>query len=59
MFSGVFSRENLHRIKDGACLINLDDKKVKYHNEFHFLLTDIWPCISILLELNIFRKSIK
>ena len=28
-FSGVFSRNNLPRIKDGAYVINLDDKKNK------------------------------
>ena len=28
-FNGVFSRNNLPRIKDGAYVINLDDKKGK------------------------------
>ena len=28
-FNGVFSRSNLHRIKYGAYVINLDDKKSK------------------------------
>ena len=28
-FNGVFSRNNLPRIKDGAHVINLDDKKSK------------------------------
>ena len=28
-FHGVFSRNNLHRIKDGAYVMNLDDKKRK------------------------------
>ena len=28
-FNGVFSRNNLHRIKYGAYVINLDDKKSK------------------------------
>ena len=30
-FNGVFSRNNLPRIKDGAYVINLVDKKVKEH----------------------------
>ena len=28
-FNGVFSRNNLSRIKDGVYVINLDDKKIK------------------------------
>ena len=28
-FTGVFSRDNLPRIKDGAFIINLDDKQIK------------------------------
>ena len=28
-FNGVFSRNNLHRIKDGAYVINLNDKQSK------------------------------
>ena len=30
---------NLSRIKYGACVINLDDEKVKEHIGFHYLLT--------------------
>ena len=33
-----FSRNGLPRIKDGANVINLDDKKVKKHIGFHYLL---------------------
>ena len=40
-FYGVFSKSNLHRIKDGAYVINLDDKKVKKHIGFHYLLIKI------------------
>ena len=39
--NGIFSRNNLPRIKDGAYVINLDDKKVKEHIRFHYLLTGI------------------
>ena len=38
-FNGVFSRDNLFKIKNGAHAVNLDDKKVKEHIEFHNLLT--------------------
>ena len=37
-FNGVFSRDNLFKIKNGAHAVNLDDKKVKEHIEFHNLL---------------------
>ena len=40
-FNGVYSRDNLPRIKDGAYVINLNDKKVKEHIGFHLLLTEI------------------
>ena len=42
-FNGVFSRNNLLRIKHGAYVINLNDKKktVKEHIGFHYLLTEI------------------
>ena len=38
---------------------NLDHKQSKLHIWFYYLLTDIWLCTLILLELNIFDKSIK
>ena len=38
-FNGVFSRNNLPRIKDGVYVINLNDKIVKEHIGFHYLLT--------------------
>ena len=40
-FNGVFSRNNLPRIKDRAYVINLNDKKVKVHIRFHYLLTEM------------------
>ena len=40
-FNNVFSRNNLPGIKDGAYVINLNDKKVKEHIGFHYLLTEI------------------
>ena len=38
-FYGAFSRNNLSRIRDGARLINLENKKIKEHIGFHYLLT--------------------
>ena len=40
-FNGVFSRNNLLRKEDRVYVINLDDKKVKKHAGFHYLLTEI------------------
>ena len=37
----MLSRNNLPWIKDGANVINLDDKKVKKHVRFYYLLTEI------------------
>ena len=34
-FNGIFSRNNLSRIKDAAYVLNPDDKKRKEHIEFH------------------------
>ena len=56
-FNGVFSRNDLPRIKDGSSVINLDDKKVKEHTGFHYLLTEIQLYTLILLELNILLKK--
>ena len=38
-FSSALSRNNLSRIRDGARLINLENKKIKEHVGFHYLLT--------------------
>ena len=40
-FNCVFSRNNLPKIKDGAYVTNLDDKDVKEHIGFHYILTKI------------------
>ena len=54
-FKSVSSRNNLPRIKDGALVINLDDKKkVKQHSGFHYLLVEIQLYTLIVMELNIF-----
>ena len=37
-------------------MINLDDKQVKKHIGFHYLLTQIQLCTLILLELSMFLK---
>ena len=43
-FNGVFSRNNLLKIRDGEYVINLNDKKVKEHIEFHYLLEETQLC---------------
>ena len=40
-FNGEFSRNNLHRIKDGAYVVNLDDKNSKGKLGFYYLSTKI------------------
>ena len=56
-FNGIFPRKNLPKIKDGAYVINLNDKKVKKHIGPHYLMTEIQLYTLILLELNIFLKK--
>ena len=58
-FNGVFSRNNLLRVKDGANIINFDDKKknIKGAHLVSLLLTEIKLYAFILLELNIFVKK--
>ena len=51
-FNGVFSGNNLLRVKDGAYVVNLDDKNSKGN-----LLIEIQLFTLILLELNIFLKK--
>ena len=55
-FNGVFSRNNLPRIKDSGYVKNLDDKNSKGFG-FHYLLTETQLRTLILLELNIFLKK--
>ena len=52
-----FSRNNLPTTKDGAYVINFNDKKVKEHIAFYYLLTEIQLHTFILSELNIFLKK--
>ena len=47
-FSGVYSRDNLPKIKDEAYVINLDNKNGEELIGVHYLLTEIQPCILIL-----------
>ena len=56
-FNSNFSRNSLSRLKDEAYMINLDDKKVKEHIGFHYLLREIHLYRSILWQLNIFPKK--
>ena len=42
-FNGVYSRDDLHKIKDGMYVINLNNKQ-KQHIKFHYLLTQIKLC---------------
>ena len=44
------------RIKDEEYVTNIDDKKVKEHIGFHYLLSKIQLYTLILLEFNIFLK---
>ena len=53
-FNGVSLRNNLPRIRDGGYVINLNDKKVKEHIEFHYLLIEKQLYTLILLKLSIF-----
>ena len=57
-FNGVFSRNNLPWIKDGANVIDLEDRKCKAKNiEFHYFLIKIQLYTLILLGLSIFFKK--
>ena len=57
MFNGVFSRDNLPKWKYGAYVKNPDDKKVKEHIGFLYLLTETQLCTFILLGFHIFHKK--
>ena len=52
-----FSRNSLPKINNGAHAINLSDKKVKEHIEFHYLLKKMGLFALILLVLNILHKK--
>ena len=55
-FNGIFSRDNLPRIKDGAFVIILNDKQSKGTHWVSALIHRIRLCTLILLELNISLK---
>ena len=62
-FKGVYSRTNLPKTKDGACVVNIDEHKsvgtdwiVMYViTKEHFTM----QYISIALDLNIFQNKLK
>ena len=62
-FQGVYSRTNLPKTKDGACVVNIDEHKsvgtdwiVMYViTKEHFTM----QYISIALDLNIFQNKLK
>ena len=56
-FNGIFSRNNLPRIKKRIYFINIDNEKVKEHIEFHYLLIEIQLHTLIILELTIFLRK--
>ena len=56
-FNGVFSRNNLSRIRDRAYVINLRDEKVKEYIGFLYLLTEIQVYNLMFLELDTFLKK--
>ena len=57
-FNGVFSIDNLSGIKDGANVINHDDKQIRGTHWISLLtLTETSLCTLTLLELNILHKK--
>ena len=52
-----FQKNNLPRIKNGAYVVNVNDKKVKEYTGFHYLLTETQLNNLIHLELNKFLKK--
>ena len=56
-FNVASSRNNLNRIKDGAYVTNLDDRKAKHHIGFHYFITEIHLYTLTLLSLNILLKK--
>ena len=56
-FNGVYSRNNLPKIKDGAYVINLDQfKSIGTHWIALYVMVIMQP-ILIALELKIFQKN--
>ena len=55
-FNGVYSRDNLPKIKDGAYVINLDEfKSIGTHYYYYFLLLFIY---SLLTIVKIYNKNL-
>ena len=52
-----FSRNSLPNINNGAHAKNLNDKKVKEHIEFYYLLKKMGLFALVFLVLNIFHKK--
>ena len=56
-FNGVYSRNNLSKIKDGAYKINLDQfESVRTH---WVALYVTYKCTLIVFDLNIFQKKLE
>ena len=59
-FNGVYSRNNLpKKIKDGACVINLDEYAGVGTHWVVYFVKEMKLFISIHLVLNIFLKKLK
>ena len=58
-FNGVYSRNNLSKIKDGAFIINLDDYESIGTHWILCMLIIIMKHTLIVLELNIFQKKLE
>ena len=56
-FISVFSGDNLPRMKDGAYVMNLDDRKIKGTHWASLFLTETKLRTLIRLEFNIFLKN--
>ena len=54
-FNGVYSRDNLPKLKDGVCVLKTN--KVKEHIGSYCLLTEIQLSALILLESDILFKT--
>ena len=55
-FNSVFSRNSLARIKDGAYVINIDDKNSKRKHWVSLLINKNIAIYSDSLELNLYQK---
>ena len=55
-FNSVFSRNSLARIKDGAYVINIDDKNSKRKHWVSLFINKNIAIYSDSLELNLYQK---